>query len=199
MDLRRFGPVPYAWAGIAAVIVMVAAVVICYFSDPSWDYEGGSMCDFGISDIGYVALTFIWGCIISGFLFVVSGLGWYLFDESKYVRYGGLIVSLAGISLMCVGILDKTYDFHQWVTIIFAVIFIIAVAIVSIQDIIDRRFPLLIGLALVGLYGLATLFTYVTPYAMVQIIMVGYVFFWHIVKSVRIIRRSQEQSLPSGQ
>ena len=95
---------------------------------------------------------------------------------------------------MCVGIFDKTYSFHQYVSIIFAVIFIIGIALVSIQDIIDRQWPLLIGLAVVGLYGLFTCFFYIPPfttYTVVQVVMMGYVFFWFIVKNMRIIKNDQ--------
>ena len=188
MDFKRFGPAPYAWAGILAVIVMVASVGICYLGDSSWNYKTDSMCDFGVSDVGYVSFLFIGACVVSGALFMISAFGWYLFEESKYVRYGGVIVMLAGFSLMCVGILDKTYSFHQFVTIIFAIIFMIAIAVVSVQDIIDRRWPLLIGLAILGLYGLATLFAPISPYAVVQIVLMGYVFFWYVVKSIRLMR-----------
>ena len=193
MDLRSIGPKPYAWAGIIAAAVMVISVILCVLLDSNWTYNGphSSMCDFGVSDFWYVSVLFIGACIVSGTLILVSGFGWYLFQESKYVRYGGLVIMFAGIALMCVGIFDKTYSFHQYVSIIFAVIFIIGIALVSIQDIIDRQWPLLIGLAIVGLYGLFTCFFYIPPfttYTVVQVVMMGYVFFWFIVKNVRIMK-----------
>ena len=194
MDLKSLGPKPYAIAGIIACALMVVAVVLCVILDTNWVYNGphSSMCDFGISEFWYVSVIFIGGCVVSGILFVVSGYGRYLFEESKYVRYGGLVTMLAGVALMCVGIFDKTYDFHQFVTIIFAVIFIIAIALVSLQDIIDRDLPLVIGLAIVGIYGLFTCFFFIPPfttYTVVQVVLMGYVFFWYTVKSIGIIRR----------
>ena len=196
MDLRSIGPRPYAWAGIIAAAVMVISVILCVILDTNWTYNGphSSMCDFGISDFWYVSVLFIGACIVSGLLIMVSGLGWYLFKESKYVRYGGLVIMFAGVALMCVGIFDKTYSFHQYVTIIFAVIFIIGIALVSVQDIIDREWPLLIGLAVVGLYGLFTCFFYIPPfttYTVVQVVLMGYVFFWFIVKNIRILKNDQ--------
>ena len=193
MDLRSIGPRPYAWAGIIAAVVMVLSVILCVILDSNWTYDGrhSSMCDFGISDFWYVSVLFIGACIVSGTLILISGFGWYLFDESKYVRYGGLVVMLAGIALICVGIFDKTYSFHQSVTIIFAAIFIIGITLVSVQDIIDREWPLLIGLAVVGLYGLFTCFFYIPPfttYTVVQVVMMGYVFFWFVMKSVNILK-----------
>lgn len=194
MDLRSIGPRPYAYAGIAAVIIMVVAVCFCIIFDTNWDYlgEGASMCNFGISDFWYVSVAFIGGCSVSGLLFMFSGLGWYLFDESKYNRYSGLVIVLAGVSLICVGIFDKTYSFHQYVSVVFAIIFIIAIALASVQDIIDKRWALIIGLAIVGLYGLSTMFIHIDPYTaytVVQVIMMGYVFFWFVLKSVRFIHR----------
>ena len=193
MDPRSIGPRPYAWAGIIAAAVMVISVILCVLLDSNWTYNGphSSMCDFGVSDFWYVSVLFIGACIVSGTLILISGFGWYLFNGSKYVRYGGLVIMLAGIALMCVGIFDKTYSFHQWVSIIFAVIFIIGIALVSIQDIIDREWSLLIGLAVVGLYGLFTCFFYIPPfttYTVVQVVLMGYVFFWFIMKSVNILK-----------
>ena len=195
MDLRSIGVRPYGWAGIIAVIIMVVSVCFCVLCDTNWEYNGphSSMCDFGVSDFWYVSVAFIGACITSGILFMVSGLGWYLFDESKYIRYGGLVVMFAGVALMCVGIFDKTYDFHQYVSIIFAVIFIIAIALVSLQDIIDRQWPLLIGLAVLGLYGLFTCFFYIPPfttYTVVQVVLMGYVFFWFVMKSLRFMNKN---------
>lgn len=194
MDFKSIGPKPYAWAGIVAAAVMIIAVILCVLLDSNWTYDGrhSSMCDFGISDFWYVSVIFIGACIVSGTLILVSGFGWYLFEESKYVRYGGLVIMFAGIALMCVGIFDKTYSFHQWVTIIFAVIFIIGIALVSVQDIIDREWPLLIGLAIVGLYGLFTCFFYIPPittYTVVQVVLMGYVFFWFIVKNRKFMQK----------
>ena len=196
MDLRSIGPKPYAWAGILAALVMVAAVILCVLLDSNWTYDGrhSSMCDFGISEFWYVSALFIGACIVSGTLILISGFGWYLFEESKYVRYGGLVIMLAGIALMCVGIFDKTYSFHQSVTIIFAVIFIIGIALVSVQDIIDRDWPLLIGLAAVGLYGLFTCFFYIPPfttYTVVQVVLMGYVFFWFVAKNMNFMMIDQ--------
>ena len=194
MDLRSIGVRPYGWAGIIAVIIMVVSVCFCVLCDTNWEYNGphSSMCDFGVSDFWYVSVAFIGACITSGMLFMVSGFGWFLFDESKYIRYGGLVVMFAGVALMCVGIFDKTYDFHQYVSIIFAVIFIIAIALVSVQDIIDRQWPLLIGLAVLGLYGLFTCFFYIPPfttYTVVQVVLMGYVFFWFVMKSLRFMNK----------
>ena len=185
MDIRGMGPIPFAWAGIAAVFVMVLAVCICLLGDPSWDYQTDSMCDFGVSDIKYVSAVFIGGCVLSGLLFVVSGFGWFLFEESKYVRAGGIVVMISGVALMCVGLLDKSFSFHQYVTITFAVIFIVAIELVSVQDIMDRHFILLIGLGIVGLFGLITIFVDIAPYSFVQVILTGYTFVWYLFKSVR--------------
>ncbi len=198
MDLRSFGPKPYAVCGITACAVMVISVILCILLDSNWTYDGphSSMCDFGVSDFWYVSALFIGACTISGIMFIISGFGRYLFEGSKYVRYGGLVTMFAGAALICVGIFDKTYDFHQYVSIIFAVIFMIAIALVSVQDIIDRDWPLVIGLAVLGLYGLFTCFFYIPPvttYTVVQVVLMGYVFFWYTVKSVRIIRRADSE------
>ena len=193
MDLRSIGQKPYAVAGIVAAAVMVISVILCVILDTNWTYNGphSSMCDFGISDFWYVSVLFIGACIISGLLILTSGFGWYLFEESKYVRYGGLVIMLAGLALLCVGVFDKTFSFHQYVTIIFAVIFIIGIALVSVQDIIDRQWPLLIGLAIVGIYGLFTCFFYIPPittYTVVQVVLMGYVFFWFVMKNLKFMK-----------
>ena len=196
MDPRSIGPRPYAYAGIAAVIIMVVAVLFCIIFDTNWDYlgEAASLCNFGVSEFWYVSVAFIGGCVVSGLLFTFSGFGWYLFDKSVYNRYSGLVISLAGISLICVGIFDKTFWFHQYVSVVFAVIFIIAIALASVQDILDKRWLLILGLIVVGLYGLSTMFIHIDPYTaytVVQVIMMGYVFFWFVLKSIEFIHRCE--------
>ena len=184
MDFRAVGPRPYAYAGFLGIAVMAIAVFVCMFSDHTWDIRYASMCDFGVSDIAYVSFTFIGGCVVSGILFMISGFGRSLFTDSRYDRAGSLVISLAGLALVCVGVLDETFSFHQYVTISFAAIFMIGILLVSIQDIIDRNYILLIGLALVGLFGFASLFANAIPYAVVQIVLVGYTFIWYIFKSL---------------
>ena len=196
MDPRSIGPRPYAYAGIAAVIIMVVAVLFCIIFDTNWDYlgEAASLCNFGVSEFWYVSVAFIGGCVVSGLLFTFSGFGWYLFDKSVYNRYSGLVISLAGISLICVGIFDKTFWFHQYVSVVFAVIFIVAIALASVQDILDKRWLLILGLIVVGLYGLSTMFIHIDPYTaytVVQVIMMGYVFFWFVLKSIEFIHRCE--------
>ena len=186
LDLKRYGASPYAWAGIIAVAIMVVSVMICLMVDKGWDYEQGSLCDFGVSEIKWVSVLFITACAVSGSLFIISGFGWFLFEESKWVRYGGLVIMLAGLSLICVGIFDKTYSFHQGVAVMFAVIFIIAIALVSVQDILDRHLVLVAGLAILGIFGIVTMFVSIVPYSMIQMIMMGYVFLWFSVKSMRL-------------
>ena len=189
MDLKKYGPSPYAWAGIIAVAIMVVAVMICLMVDKGWDYVQGSLCDFGVSEIKWISVLFIASCSVSGILFIISGFGWFLFEESVWVRYGGLVITLAGASLVCVGIIDKSYSFHQAVAILFAVFFIIAIAMVSVRDILDKRLILVAGLAILGIFGIATMFISIIPYSMIQIIMMSYVFFWFSVKSMRLMNK----------
>lgn len=185
MVLREMGPLPYANAGILAIVIMVVSVVLCVLGDPDWDYTNGSMCDFGVSEVKYVSVLFIGACIVSGLLFMFSGIGWYLFEGSRFVRAGGLVVVISGAALICVGVFDKTFPFHQYVSIIYAIIFIVAIALVSIQDIMDRHFILVLGLAALGLFGLVTIFVDMVPYSFVQVVLMGYVFIWYVFKSLK--------------
>ena len=72
------------------------------------------------------------------------------------------------------------------VGVIFAVIFIIAIALVSIQDIMDRHLVLVAGLAILGIFGIMTMFISIMPYSMIQMIMMGYVFLWFSIKCMRL-------------
>ena len=191
MDFRRCGVAPYAWAGMAGVVLMVTSVLICLIVDTEWEWSNGSMCDFGVSNIKAISVLFVAACEVSGILIMISGFGWYLFQDSKYVRIGGVIIMLAGLSLSAVGVFDKTYSFHQFVSILFAIIFIIAIALVSVQDILDRNFTMVICLALLGLFGLATIFFPIAYYSVVQLIMMGFVFFWFVVKTMDLMRSAQ--------
>lgn len=185
MGLKDMGPKPFAAAGIAAVAIMVLAVLICIFGDPSWNFSTESLCDFAASSNKVVSVSFVFGCIVSGLLFIASGLGWTLFEKSKLYRIGGGFVSLSGVALIFVGLFDVSFDFHFWISIIFAVIFIIAIAFACLQDIIDRHLILVAGFGVMAIYGFITLFVPSIPYALTQIILMGYVFIWFVLKSLR--------------
>ena len=185
MDLKAMGPKPYACAGLAAPVIMIVCVLFCVMFEDGWDYKVNSMCDFGVSSNPAVAAAFIGGCLVSGVLFMVAGLGWIFFEESKYVRIGGAVVMVSGVALMCVGVFDKTYDFHPYVSIVYALIFIVAIAFVCLQDIIDRHLILVFGFLILALYGVATLFSDFAPYALTQTLLMGYVFVWFFLKSLK--------------
>lgn len=185
MGLRDIEPKFFGITGIAASALMIVSVLICVCFQPGWDYKVNSMCDFGVSEIKAISVLFISACSISGVLFMISGLGWFLHEDKTFVRIGGLVVIISGLGLIAVGIFDKTYDFHQYVSIVYAIIFIVAIAFVCLQDIIDRHLILVAGFAVVGVYGFITLFVSSIPYALTQTILMGYVFFWFIMKSLK--------------
>ena len=185
MDLKMMGPKPYAYAGLAAPVIMILCVLFCVIFEDGWDYKVNSMCDFGVSSNPAVAIAFVGGCFVSGILFMIAGLGWVLFEESKYVRIGGAVVIVSGVALICVGIFDKTYDFHPYVSIVYAIIFIVGIAFVCLQDIIDRHLILVGGFTILALYGAATLFSDFAPYALTQTLLMGYVFVWFFLKNLK--------------
>lgn len=197
IDFRKYGEATYAWIGILAVTIMVVSVMLCLMLADDWDYAKSSLCDFGISENKMASWLFIGACAVSGAMFIMSGFGWFLFEESKYVRNGGVMIMASGLTLIFVGLVDNSMSFHMAVAAIFAALFMIGIALVSIQDIIDRHYLMVTGLAIVGLYSLSTIFVSVLPYSMNQVIMVGFAFFWFIVRSLKFkdLREFKETTL----
>ena len=173
----------YAMCGILAVIIMSVEVIVGIQLDPSWDSKTSVICDLGVSDDKAIATSFVVSCCISGLLFVASS-GMWLLKESKLLKLTGVFVILAGISLMGVGIVDKTTDsIHQLVVAIYAALFIVGILFACIKDIIDHHWPLVIGFGILAIYSVIS-FSDMFPYLLTQFLLMGYVFIWYLLKCI---------------
>lgn len=173
----------YAACGMLAVIVMSVDVIVGIQLDPCWNYDTSVICDLGVSDDEMVSKSFLVSCCISGLLFVISSMMW-LSKDSKLMKMTGVFVILAGISLMGVGIVDKTTDdIHQFVVTIYAALFIIGILFACIKDIMDRHLILVIGFGILAVYGMIS-FSDMFPYLLTQFLLMGYVFVWYFLKCI---------------
>ncbi len=174
---------PYAMCGILAIIVMSVDVLVGIQLDPSWNSSTSVICDLGVSSNEVIATSFVVSCCISGLLFIISSRMWFMKD-SKLLKLTGLFVILAGISLMGIGIVDKsTDDIHQLVVAIYAALFIIGILFACIKDIMDHHWVLVIGFGILAVYSVIS-FSDLFPYLLTQFLLMGYVFIWYFLKCI---------------
>ena len=181
----------YAICGILAVLVMSVDVIIGIILDPTWNFNDNVICDLGVSDDATIATSFLISCCASGILFIISSMMW-MSKDSKLMKMTGIFTILSGISLMAVGILDKTTDpVHQFMVIIYATLFIIAIAFACIEDIKKHNYTLVFGFAILAVYGVISLFG-VFPYILTQFLLMSYVFVWYLLNCIGEFNPSTE-------
>ena len=88
--------------------------------------------------------------------------------------------------------MDKTTDpVHQFMVIIYATLFIIAIAFACIEDIKKHNYTLVFGFAILAVYGVISLFG-VFPYILTQFLLMSYVFVWYLLKCIGEFNPSTE-------
>ncbi len=182
----------YAVAGILAVAVISLDVIIGIFLDKDWNPEVNVICDLGVSGNDAITASFKISCCVSGVLFALSSLMWIVGSKSKLMKAAGVFAFTAGLSLMSVGLLDKTNDkIHQLAVVCYAALFIVAILFSCIRDIIDRKFFFVGCFALLALYAIISLYD-VFPYILTQFLLMGFVMVWYLLKCLGILYPDSE-------
>lgn len=181
-----------AKAGILASAVMFVVYFICLAVNASHWSIHNSISDFGYTEESSTVVLFIGACVVSGLLLILSGYGRFLYGGTKYIRFGGLFVSFSGLGLILVGVVSKTFNdtFHQICTMLFIILFVVAILLTCIQDLMDgdRRFS--IGFGILAIFaGFAIIVGYI-PYFVLESVLMGYVFFWYICKCFAVLKET---------
>ena len=111
MELRRFSLGTHIIAGAVAFIVFFIGVGLAWASWPEWSPLERTLSQLGewFRDNGLSPYFFNGGCIVAGSLIAFGGLGKFLYEE-RLNKISGVFFMLAGISLMCVGIISGDYE-----------------------------------------------------------------------------------------
>lgn len=182
----------YAAIGILAVAVISLDVIFGIILDSNWRPEVNVICDLGVSSDDAIAASFKVSCCVAGILFAVSSLMWIVFNKSKLMKTAGVFALLAGISLMGVGLLDKTDDkIHQLAVVCYAALFIVAIFFSCIRDIINRKFFFVACFAVLAFYAIVSTYD-LFPYIFTQFLLMGFVMIWYVLKCLGVLRPESE-------
>ena len=182
----------YAAIGILAVAVITIDVILGIFLDSNWRPEANVICDLGVSSNDAIATSFMVSCCVAGILFAISSLMWIVGSKSKLMKTAGVFTLFAGVSLMGVGLLDKTDDkIHQLAVVFYAALFIVAILFSCIRDIINRKFFFVACFALLAVYAVIS-FSDFFPYILTQFLLMGFVLVWYVLKCLGVLYPESE-------
>lgn len=112
---------PFAVVGIVAAILFAMVWLVAAVNDPNWVLGVNTLSDMGVSDVQLTADLFMYGCIITGLLVFVFGLG-KASNEYGSSRASGIMTAIAGVFLVLVGLYNKDFgngNIHDTVAILF--------------------------------------------------------------------------------
>ncbi len=113
MELRRFSLGTHIIAGTIAFVVFFAAIGLAWAAWPDWSPLERTLSQLGEwnvgRDNGNAPYFFTGGCILAGLLIAFGGIGKYLYEE-RLNKISGIFFTLAGISLMCVGVISGDFN-----------------------------------------------------------------------------------------
>ena len=108
MNATLRNPATFAVIGLAAALLFAAVWIAAALLDPSWEFGVNTLSDMGVSDVQATAYLFNYGCIATGVLIVVYGLGKSK-QDGRLGRASGYLVAAAGLFLALVGVFDKGF------------------------------------------------------------------------------------------
>ncbi len=122
----------FAWFGILGVAVFMTIWLFASAADPAWEFGVNTLSEFGISDTD-AKLFFNFGCMITGILMAVFGVGRAAYGKNVGHSVGGSMIFVAGVALALVGVftMDQGYV-HSFVAVVAALfIFMAMIAIAA--------------------------------------------------------------------
>ena len=95
-------------AGLLAAIVFALCWYTAALSDPAWVFGTNYLSDLGVSDYENAKMFFNGGCLITGLLFVLVGVGLITSrKDDKISLAGGAIAVVSGICVSLIGIVTS--------------------------------------------------------------------------------------------
>ena len=179
-------------SGVMAVIIFSLLWFMAAVDDPSWIFSETMLSTLGVSVSGDAALFFNVGCIVSGLLIMVSGMGMAILTKKEYSA-AGVAIAFGGLFLTLVGLFPEDLEtMHNFVTGTMFLLFIIGMILMTIGDWKEDR-ALFGGLAMMFLAViLGCLLTQET--AMTETISAILILIWFGLASVKITVRQSIKS-----
>ena len=121
-------------SGVLAVIVFALLWFMSVTDDPSWIFGETMLSTLGVSTHGDAAILFNVGCIISGLLIMVSGMGIAILTKKEYSA-AGVAIAFGGMFLTLVGLFPEDLEtIHNLVAATMFLLFLVAIVLMTIGD-----------------------------------------------------------------
>lgn len=118
MKVKKDHSVAFAWFGLIAIAAFIIAWMGAAALDPAWEFGVDELSDLGVSETD-AQYYFNYGCIITGALIALFGIGNALYHRNYGETVGGCFLVLGGIFMALIGIFTSdSPDMHKFVTIV---------------------------------------------------------------------------------
>jgi len=121
-------------SGVLMVMVFSLMWFMAATEDPSWIFGETMLSTLGVSVTGNAAILFNIGCIVSGLLMMVSGMGIAILTKKEYSA-AGVAIAFAGLFLTLVGLFPEDLEtMHNIVAGTMFLLIFIAMILMTIGD-----------------------------------------------------------------
>lgn len=103
MKVSKDHSIAFAWFGLTGVAAFIIAWFCADGIDAAWRFGVDNISDLGVSETD-AGLYFNYGCIITGVLLAVMGIGRAVYGKTAGHIAGGLLIVFGSIALAFVGI-----------------------------------------------------------------------------------------------
>lgn len=123
-------PAPFAVIGLIMAFLFAIVWIVAAENDPTWVLGESKLSELGVSTYDFTADAFKYGCIVSGILCLVFGIGKSLCEDGSSCA-SGIMCAVAGIALACVGYFttESNADVHDIAAYLLFVFLALAVAL----------------------------------------------------------------------
>lgn len=141
MKSMKIGPAGPGIAAICAAFIFAIAWIVAACGDTTWVVGEKTLSMLGVSDVQVSADAFNYGCIVTGALFAIFGVGKAAFEKRCNSASGAMMV-VAGLALIGIGVFTKDFgNGNAHLAVAYAFFFFLAVSAIlsGIGDYQEKR------------------------------------------------------------
>ena len=143
-DLLCLSPRRAGYLGLLSIAIFVACWVIGALVDDNWVLFEDNLCHLGVSDIVFVRVLYPIGCLLTGSGLMLFGYSIARSCTRRLQAAGYYSCILFGFSMMGIGAInmDFSHDVHMYFVYLMGVAAAIVLALITIDDIRNRRWAI---------------------------------------------------------
>jgi len=187
----------FAWAGILGAAVFIIMLAYLGSANNGWQFGSSVLCKTDFSGTN-TDLLFKCGCMLTGILLVIFGIGRAIYAKNVGHAAGGVFLVISGITLAFVGIftLKDMNDWHYFVSVSAALFMLLAVIAIAAGNWVANR-KVFAGIGVVFVFMAVAMFF---AYDLANLESYGFILaiIWVVMESVNMIASSGKAKIISG-